>query len=278
MSRQDWRGMIFNPELERENWDAQSAAPPGREEMDALELDLRLWAPGSPGIFQDKRILDLGAGRAPFGVLATQRFAPALVVSTDLGYYRLHAAAGFNRELPALNLVCGDVFRLPFADSSFDCIAFNSFLHHLPELDAAVKEFTRVLRPGGYYFGREPNFNNPIVRAYIFGVRGIRGRRSGISANEYPLRTRQIRRAFELAGCVCDLKYFWRRWARLRNPFLSIAVTGSSPKPGEIMTAGSSSSQAGACRRLRQSPARSPGEAAMKVPASRPRPGHNRSH
>ena len=122
-------------------------------------------------------------------------------------------------------------FRLPFADASFDCIVANSFLHHLPELDEAVKEFTRVLRPGGYYFGREPNFNNPIVRTYVFGVRGIWPRRPGISANEYPLRARQIRRAFDLAGCKCELKFFWRRWARLRNPFFSIAISVQARRP-----------------------------------------------
>ena len=111
--------MTFDAKLERENWDAQSAAPPGQNEIDSLELDLRLWAPGSPDIFRNKRILDLGAGRAPFGVLAAQRFAPALVVSSDLGYRRLHAAAGFNHELPALNLVCGDVFSSPVRRRKF---------------------------------------------------------------------------------------------------------------------------------------------------------------
>ena len=222
----------FDAKLERESWQAQSAHPPSNVEMEALESDLRLWVPRSPDIFKGKRILDLGAGRAPFGVLAAKRFAPAMVVSTDIGLHRLRGASGFNRDLPALNLVCGDVFRLPFEDASFDLIIANSFLHHLPQLNEAVKELTRVLRPGGYYFGREPNFNNPVVRAYVFGIKGTPlRRRPGISANEYPLRARQIRHTFQFAGCTCDLQYFWRRWKRLRNSVLSIAISVQCRRP-----------------------------------------------
>jgi SAM-dependent methyltransferase len=175
----------FDPQLELENWAALTDEPPTQEEMDALETDLRLRVPGSPGVFKGKRILDL---------------------STDLGYYRLHGAAGFNGRLDTLSLVCGDVFHLPFSDASFDYIVANSFLHHLPDLNDAVREFTHLLRPGGYYFGREPNFNNPVVRFFVFGVKGTwLKRRPGISANEYQLRARQIRQAFAQARCACDL-------------------------------------------------------------------------
>jgi ubiquinone/menaquinone biosynthesis C-methylase UbiE len=216
----------FDASLEQECWAARSAEPPFPEELDSLEQDMRLWVPDFPGLFAGKRILDLGAGRCPLGVLTAQRFDPALVVSIDLGYHRLHAAADFNRRLPAFHVVCGDAFRLPFPDEHFDYVIANSFLHHLPNLNEAVREFTRVLRRGGSYIGREPNFNNPVVRTHVFRFSGTWIRRGEqISANEYPLRAEQIVSSFSQAGCECGLHYFWRRWRSLHHPLLSIAIS-----------------------------------------------------
>ena len=39
--------------------------------------------------------------------------------------------------------------ELPFEDDSFDLVVGHAVLHHLPDLDAAFREFRRVLRPGG---------------------------------------------------------------------------------------------------------------------------------
>jgi SAM-dependent methyltransferase len=216
----------FDAAQEQACWAARSADPPSPEELDALDADLRFWVPDFPQLFEGKRILDLGAGCCPLGVLIARRYSPALVISSDLGYHRLHAAADFNRSLPNFHIVCGDAFRLPFPDDSFDFILANSFLHHLPPLDSAVAEFARVLRRGGSYIGREPNFNNPVVRTHVFRFSGTWIRRGEqISENEYPLRAGRIEAAFRSAGCLPDLHYFWRRWAALRHPFLSIAIS-----------------------------------------------------
>lgn len=41
--------------------------------------------------------------------------------------------------------------RLPFADNSFDVIFARAVLHHIDDLLAAMREFHRVLRPGGVF-------------------------------------------------------------------------------------------------------------------------------
>jgi ubiquinone/menaquinone biosynthesis C-methylase UbiE len=216
----------FNRDLEQTFWEGEPVHPITTEELDALESDMKLWVPGFPAIFKGKKILDIGAGRGPLGTLVAQRFDPHLVVSADIVPHRLRTAADRLADLKKLNLVCADVFALPFEDKSFDYVIANSFLHHLPRLNAAVKELARVLRPGGFYIGREPNFNNPVVRTAVFTFDGTWIRRGArVSANEYPLRAEQIVESFSVAGCQCTLKYFWRKMRFLRHPIFSVAIS-----------------------------------------------------
>lgn len=42
-----------------------------------------------------------------------------------------------------------DISRLPFRSGSFDFVVGNSFLHHLPDVPAALREMHRVLKKGG---------------------------------------------------------------------------------------------------------------------------------
>ena len=51
-----------------------------------------------------------------------------------------------------------DAEVLPFEDERFDLVLGHAVLHHLPDLDAAFREFHRVLRPGGVaIFAGEPS-------------------------------------------------------------------------------------------------------------------------
>jgi SAM-dependent methyltransferase len=43
----------------------------------------------------------------------------------------------------------GDVQQLEFDDGSFDCVVAAWMLYHVPDLDRALAEIVRVLRPGG---------------------------------------------------------------------------------------------------------------------------------
>ena len=43
----------------------------------------------------------------------------------------------------------GDVQELPFGPGEFDCAVANWMLYHVPDLDRALAELARVLKPGG---------------------------------------------------------------------------------------------------------------------------------
>ena len=58
-----------------------------------------------------------------------------------------------------------DAEKMTFADNTFDLITEYGVLHHL-ELDAAMKELARVLKPGGHMICTETLGHNPLIAWY----------------------------------------------------------------------------------------------------------------
>ena len=90
-----------------------------------------------------ERFLDVGCG---MGELAERvlRELGASVCAVDISprMVELTRARGVDATV-------ADVQALPFEDGSFDCVAANWVLYHVPDLDKGVSELARVLRPGG---------------------------------------------------------------------------------------------------------------------------------
>jgi SAM-dependent methyltransferase len=58
------------------------------------------------------------------------------------------------------------LFEIPFADGSFDAVVCLSVLEHLTDLNSALSEFRRVLRPGGVAILGFP-VRNPLTDAFF---------------------------------------------------------------------------------------------------------------
>jgi SAM-dependent methyltransferase len=56
-----------------------------------------------------------------------------------------------------------DVTRVPFADESFDVIYASHVLEHVEDDTGAMREFRRVLRPGGWAILQVPMFPLPVT-------------------------------------------------------------------------------------------------------------------
>ncbi|MCG8605930.1 class I SAM-dependent methyltransferase [bacterium] len=66
----------------------------------------------------------------------------------------------YRRRYSKARIVCSSILQTGFPDSYFDIIITDS-LHHLPpNLEAAIAEIDRILKPGGYLCCWEPNANS----------------------------------------------------------------------------------------------------------------------
>jgi len=97
-----------------------------------------------------ERALEIGAGTGYFTLNLLRSGVVGSAVASDISQGMLDALAVSAERLglPAETARC-DAAELPFEDESFDLVLGHAVLHHLPDLDAAFREFRRVLRPGG---------------------------------------------------------------------------------------------------------------------------------
>lgn len=58
---------------------------------------------------------------------------------------------------PLVRLQQGSLYGLPFAEGTFDVVLCNQVIEHVPDLDTALCELVRVLRPGGLLIVGTPN-------------------------------------------------------------------------------------------------------------------------
>lgn len=96
-----------------------------------------------------ERILDAGCGRAE--VLAECRQRGAEVAGIDYSEAAIEISRETLPDVPADQLLQGDVTALPWEDASFDAVIFGDVIEHLDreQTAGALREFHRVLKPGG---------------------------------------------------------------------------------------------------------------------------------
>jgi demethylmenaquinone methyltransferase/2-methoxy-6-polyprenyl-1,4-benzoquinol methylase len=162
----------------------------------------RLWkrfAVEQSGLRPGQRVLDVAGGTGDLTRLLARRVGEAgEVVLTDINTAMLER--GRDRLADAgivVTIVQCDAERLPFRDQHFDCVTIGFGLRNVTRKARALREMTRVLRPGGRLLVLE--FSHiwtplrPLYDAYSFQVLPRLGRIVADDADSYRYLAESIR-------------------------------------------------------------------------------------
>lgn len=98
-------------------------------------------------------MLDIGAGLG--GLSAAFAKQGCLVTALDVSEgYQDVSKYGYSDCGVQVESVIGDAQNLAFPDQSFDIVCFFNVFEHVPNVNKAIREIVRVLKPGGFIVGR----------------------------------------------------------------------------------------------------------------------------
>lgn len=113
----------------------------------ALADLLRLMPQRHPGF---ELVVDVGCGSGYSLPRLAQLFSPRELVGVDIDPNMLDVArANAQRAGVAVRLVQAPTSHMPLPDGSVDLLFCHQTFHHLVEQEHALREFMRVLKPGG---------------------------------------------------------------------------------------------------------------------------------
>lgn len=95
------------------------------------------------------RLLDLGTGTGDLAQEALRQHPDSQVLAADFTLAMMQA--GRSRPGAVRDWTGADALRLPFPDASFDAVISGFLLRNVVDLQQALAEQRRVLKPGGWF-------------------------------------------------------------------------------------------------------------------------------
>ena len=146
---------------------------------------------------QGKKVLEIGYGQGSDHLQLAKRGAILSGISLapkDEEITRMHLELnGYHSDL-----ITGDCENLPYEDNLFDMVYTFGAIHHTPNMEKAVDEIYRVLKPGGIVWCGVYNKNSFFYRCQFIPYHYLRGRyktltkMEGLSLYEYPCDNKDI--------------------------------------------------------------------------------------
>lgn len=128
-----------------------------------------------PKNLKAKQVLDIGCGIGDTSVFFAKRGAK--VVGIDISPKAIEISKKLSKLHQTNNLTkfkTGDIQKLDYKANSFDIVNGKAVLHHV-DLNQAITEVHRVLKPGGIAIFSDPLDYNPIIKFYDkFASSGLR--------------------------------------------------------------------------------------------------------
>jgi ubiquinone/menaquinone biosynthesis C-methylase UbiE len=131
---------------------------------------------------EPRDVLEVGCGRGELAErMSRELSAHVIAVDQSARMVELTAARG-------VEAIIGDVVDLPFGDGSFDCAVAAWMLYHASDLDRALEELRRVLRPDGRLVAATSSERNLAEIWELVGEIGAPGGGFTVEAAEAALR------------------------------------------------------------------------------------------
>jgi SAM-dependent methyltransferase len=147
-------------------------------------------------------ILEVGCGAGVFSRSIARCLPLDHVFGTDVSR---RAVAIANRLDGKVYYSVGDGQQLPMSEDSFDSIVFFDLLEHLPNPDAALSEFHRVLKPNGLLHGYVPCEGNPFTLYWIVAKVGLEYRLTERHAGHiHHFAAEDVTQSLEQAGFIME--------------------------------------------------------------------------
>lgn len=139
-------------------------------------------------------VLELGCGTGYFTSELVRSGAEIVAIDVSPDLLQLARA---QHSAPNVRYELQNAYAMSYPDASFDSVVGSSVLHHL-EIQPALREIHRVLKPSGAIFFTEPNMLNPQI-AVQKNVPWIK-RKLGDSPDETAFFRWPLRRSLEKNG------------------------------------------------------------------------------
>ncbi|CAD2075211.1 Demethylmenaquinone methyltransferase [Jeotgalicoccus aerolatus] len=115
-----------------------------------------------------QKVLDLCCGTGDWTIQLAEN-QEAEITGLDFSGNMLKVAAGKTAQFNNITLTQGDATDLPYDDNTFDIVTIGFGLRNLPDYLSGIKEFYRVLKPGGQLVILETS--NPESKLMNFGFK-----------------------------------------------------------------------------------------------------------
>ena len=125
-------------------------------------------------VVKDKTVLEVATGT---GLIAKHIIKAAAHIEATDASVEMIAEAKRDNQSAKLHFSVQDMFRLPYADKSFDVVIVSNALHIVPQPEKAIAEIHRVLKDDGVLiaptFTHAGNSFSGKVRAFFMKLAGF---------------------------------------------------------------------------------------------------------
>lgn len=196
-----------------------------REAYDTVYSDVELWQSESFYHWMLEQIdvqpgqvyLDVSCGRGELVTLAQEQERRAFGLDLSLNALRLGRT-----QLGARGLTAANGQHLPFSDGTFDVISNIGSLEHYVNMEAAVGEMARVLKPGGRAVVLLPNTFSLMQNIWIAFRQGRTAIDPYQPIQRYGARLEWQKLLEENGLAVVETRKYERIWPRTRRDLLAL--------------------------------------------------------